>query len=842
MTDKTILVPAHLQSRVQSEQTELLYKAMPVSVTFSIINASIIAFIQWGVIDHAIIIAWLSATVAIYLGRGVVAILYVKREDRHGNNDVWLHYFLIGTFLSGVAWGGASFFLFPEDNVAHQVFIAFVIAGMTAGASSSLSARYETAIAFIVPAILFLIIKLMIVGSTISYMMMVMTVLFMVQVLNSTKRTYINTCNNIVLKLQSIEREEILRQSEERFDALVNNSMDAIFMHDQHGVIIDINQRACDTLGYTRNELLRMTVFDIEKGITQDDLNKIWKKMKNGESVRLEGMHHRKDGSFFPVEISLGMFEKKGDNFILASVRDITERKRREDALNESRQKLSLHIQQTPLAVIEWSTDFKVTEWNPAAEKIFGFTKKEAIGHHAAGLIVPESIREHVEDVWKALMAQRGGLRSTNENITKDGTSIICEWYNTPLIDEHNKVIGVASLAQDITARKQAEDSILLAKEEAEKANRVKSEFLSRMSHELRTPMNAILGFGQLLLPEMETEEHKEYMQEIIIAGNHLLKLINEVLDLSRIENSTLDLSLGEVEIGQVLRESLTLVKPLADARSITLTDRINAEPVNVYSDLTRLKQVMINLLSNAIKYNRSGGSVTIKSETIGTRAKITVEDTGNGISKDKQKYLFTPFERLGAENSGIEGTGIGLVITKQLVEMMGGSIGMESDEGEGARFWLELNLAGSNVLDIHNKPETVSINQEEVTEGTHKKILYIEDNPANMKLVESVMNKRSNVELITANRPELGVDLAIAHLPDLILLDINLPGMDGYQVMKKLLNNKSTRQIPVIAITANAMESDIAKGKEAGFRHYLTKPIDVKRLLDVVDTTLSAV
>ena len=841
LQSKQINVPETMEDSVRSEQTDLLYRAMPVSVVFSIINACIIAFIQWDVIDHTYITIWLTVAVLVYLARGLVAVVYFRCSDPEMNTEDWLLYFLVGTFTAGIVWGGASLFLFPDNNIAHQAFLAFVIAGMSAGASSSLSARFEAALLFIVPTLLFLIIRLMMVGNTMEIMMMVMVVLFMIQILNSSRRAYINTWNNIALKLLGNEREKVLGESEDRFRSLVEHSVDAIFLHDQKGKFIDVNNRACESLGYTRAELLRMSVFDIEKGISQEKLDQLWSVMQKNKPVRLDGRHYRQDGTSFPVEINLGLFEKNNEKFILATVRDVSERRQREDALRESRQKLALHMEQTPLAVIGWDTDFRVTEWNPAAERIFGYSRDEAMGRHAVDLVVPENVKPHVDDIWKSLLGQKGGLRSTNENITRNGDIIFCEWYNTPLVDEKGFVIGVASLAQDITERKRTEEAMIQAKEDAENANRAKSEFLSRMSHELRTPMNAILGFSQLIRPELEDNEHKDYMDEIIVAGNHLLQLINEVLDLSRIESGTLEVSLEKIEFSNVLNECLLLLKPLADERSIEIINNLGDKPIAVRADYTRLKQVMINLLSNGIKYNREGGKVTISTvQTDSDYVRILVQDTGPGISKEKQAHLFKPFDRLGAEYGNIEGTGIGLVITKKLLALMGGSIGIDNTCNEGTCFWLDLKIAGGQVsITNHDKLKEHYSDQSGSGKVNGKKILYIEDNPANMKLVEYAMSRRPGIELLMASRPELGLDLAIVHHPELILLDINLPGMDGYQVMRKLMNNKSTADIPVVAVTANAMESDIARGKSSGFRDYLTKPINVRHLLSVIDSVL---
>ena len=406
------------------------------------------------------------------------------------------------------------------------------------------------------------------------------------------------------------------------------------------------------------------------------------------------------------------------------------------------------------------------------------------------------------------------------------------------VFDENGNASRMSGTNMDITKLKLAESRVIQAKEQAEKANRAKSEFLSSMSHELRTPLNAILGFANLLSTDNSlTEEQRTSMREIIRAGNHLLQLVNDVLDLARIEAGRMGVNIELLSPVEVMTECIELVKPQAEARGISIECQSNgANNHYVSADRMRVKQVLLNLLSNAIKYNKKGGFVRVCFDVLDeSKIKVSIVDSGKGIPLDSQGDIFKPFNRLGEEGSNIEGAGIGLVITKTLVEQMQGTIDFKSEPGKGSEFWLE--FPARKIEEVVNA-EQVEIEAELVVEELQPEfdaainVLYVEDNPANQRLLEQVLARYAMINLTITAEPMEGIYKARKEHPDLILLDIDLPELSGHDVVKILKQDAQTKDIPVVALSAKAMAHDIARGKESGFDDYLTKPFDLNRFL----------
>jgi signal transduction histidine kinase/ActR/RegA family two-component response regulator len=429
----------------------------------------------------------------------------------------------------------------------------------------------------------------------------------------------------------------------------------------------------------------------------------------------------------------------------------------------------------------------------------------------------------------------------------RDGETVVS--YNAATFyNADGELQGVFAAARDVTERKRL-DQVLHDKNTelesarfvAEKANLAKSDFLSSMSHELRTPLNAILGFAQLLESGSPppTAAQIVRLHQIIKAGWYLLELINQILDLAVIESGKLSLSLEPVSLIEVMRECQAMIEPQAQQRGIHVTFVPFDTTWFAHADQTRVKQVLINLLSNAIKYNREQGTVEVRCTASGPgRLRISIKDSGAGLRPEKLAQLFQPFNRLGQESGTEEGTGIGLVVTKQLVKLMGGAIGVESTVGVGSEFWVELMQGVSPQFAAGNIPHAELAPQ---TQGNSalRTLLYVEDNPANLMLVEQIIEGHPRVRMLSARDGNQGIALARAHLPDVILMDINLPGISGSQALKILREDPATAHIPVVALSANAMLRDIEKGLEAGFFRYLTKPIKVNEFMDALDRAL---
>ena len=426
--------------------------------------------------------------------------------------------------------------------------------------------------------------------------------------------------------------------------------------------------------------------------------------------------------------------------------------------------------------------------------------------------------------------------------ICKDGSRFPAIVSITALRDDNGELIGYLLIGTDNSVRKRVESELIEAMAAAEKANRAKTDFLSAMSHELRTPLNAILGFAQLMGTGTPppTPSQMRNLEQILKAGWYLLELINEILDLALIESGKVTLSREAVSLAEVMLECRAMIEPQAQKRGIGMTFPRFDIPHFVKADRTRVKQVLINLLFNAVKYNKPGGAVAVECILSPPDSiRISVRDTGAGLAPEQLAQLFQPFNRLGREAGAEEGTGIGLVVTKQLVELMGGAIGVDSTVGVGSVFWIDLSLTSAPQLGVREAKQAALARPQMAGDTPLRTLLYVEDNPANLELVEQLVARRPDLRLLGAADGSLGIEFARAYQPEVILMDINLPGISGLEAMTILRADPSTAHIPIIALSANAVPHDIAKALDAGFFNYLTKPIKVNQFMDALDAAL---
>ena len=481
-----------------------------------------------------------------------------------------------------------------------------------------------------------------------------------------------------------------------------------------------------------------------------------------------------------------------------------------------------------------------ITDVNKQMEVLTDCTRDELIGAPFKNYFTDP---DRAETSIQLVLSEK---KITNYELTaraRNGKETVVSFNATTFFNRDRKLQGVFAAARDVTERKRLDQELESAKSAAEKANLAKSDFLSSMSHELRTPLGAILGFAQLLESgsPQPTPAQSRSIDQILQAGWYLLELINEILDLALIESGKLSMSLESVSLPEIMHECEAMIEPLANKQGISVNFIHFDTPCFVKADRVRVKQVLINLLSNAIKYNRIGGKVVVESAMCQINSiRISVRDTGEGLAPEQLAQLFQPFNRLGQEANSEQGTGIGLTVSKRLIESMRGIIGVDSKVGEGSVFWIELELT-TEPQAIAHESERIEATSVQVQDRVQLyTLLYVEDNPANLMLVEDIIARRSDIRLLSARDGISGAELARTSLPDVILMDINLPGISGLQALNILAGDPTTAHIPVVALSANAIPRDIEKGLEAGFFRYLTKPIKVNEFMDTLDMALN--
>jgi PAS domain S-box-containing protein len=541
---------------------------------------------------------------------------------------------------------------------------------------------------------------------------------------------------------------------------------------------------------------------------------------------------------------------------LLVIQKEISERLRQaNESFQASEQRLSVTLQSIGDGLICTDANGRVTLLNPVGENLTGWTQAEAANRPVEEIfhIVNHETRNPSVIPVKETLAKGTihGIENHTVLIARDGRECAIADSCAPIRDRDQTVVGAVLVFRDVTKDFLAQQAInktnlelQRAKAGAEKANQAKSEFLSSMSHELRSPLNAILGFAQIMESDTPPPSAPQIVRitQILQAGWHLLNLIDEILDLSVIESGKMSLSREPVSLVELMSECRAMMEKQAQDRHIVTTFSGLDHPVYVWADRTRLKQIILNLLSNAIKYNKERGTIVVEcGGAAPDRTRINVIDTGAGLNPAKMEQLFQPFNRLGQEGGGIAGTGIGLVVTKQLTELMKGTVGVRSTVGKGSNFWVELLSAPAPepLADSVESAATTQTKPERPIGKLQRVLLYVEDNPANLMVVEQLVARCPNLMLMTAATGILGIEIARTVQPAVILMDINLPGMSGVTALQLLRADPVTAHIPVVAVSANAMPRDIKRGLDEGFYRYITKPIRVKEFMEVLSETL---
>ena len=642
--------------------------------------------------------------------------------------------------------------------------------------------------------------------------------------------------------------EKALKESQEQLELVIKGSNDALWDWNLETDNLFYSLKWWQQLGYMPEEIpsdsnLWRTLMhpdDVER--VNFILNKFLK--SNNDSYEAEFRLQHKDGKYVPV-LSRGFISRDSEGNairITGSNMDLSERKKAENALKESEIKHSSMISNISDVIGIMDQNGKIRYKSPNIEQYFGWKPEDLISSDAWLTVHNDDLERIQNDFYNLVKTDHGVKTVEYKYKCKDGTYKPIEITATNLINDP-VIKGVLLNYHDITGRKQAEAELRKAKEEAEKANQAKSEFLSRMSHELRTPMNSILGFAQLMEMIETKETNKKRLNHILKNGKHLLELINEVLDIAGIESGKQLLMPQSVLLNGIIGEVIDVVQVTAANKNVTI--ELNESPSNILfvnADKLRLKQVLLNLTSNAVKYNRVGGSVIIKTQlrpaclNKNEVVRISINDTGIGIQPENINKLFQPFERIGADKTETEGTGLGLVVVKKFTEAMGGAVGVESEPGSGSTFWIELPQAENEPEDKRqntngeNQVETFD-NQEVAT------ILYIEDNVSNIRLVEEILlDHRPSLKLVTSFYGKPTVVMAKQYHPKLIILDLDLPDIKGDEVLEMLMADAVTEQIPVIILSADAMPHQIEKMLKSGASNYLTKPLDIIQFLKMID------
>jgi len=821
------------EAAAASVELSLLYAAYarkPLNVLMTVLISLVIGALLRSVFPSNLVLPWIGGVLLSALLGLIECLAFRRASPGQAALKRWQTLFLLQTAFSGAAWGLGPSLMMNQATGASMALLVGILLGVSAVAMSSVAEQPRALYAFLMAALAPPAIVAAMSGRE-PEQLLALTLIFGMGLM-------------IVVGQRSNQAMRHLLDTQSRLRAILDAAQDAIISMDAAGRINDWNQRAQEIFGWPAEEALGKVFEDLllapnhQAAQRQARVQGLGHGDDGGEPTlqqRVEVMALRRDGSKFPVTLTLTRLKAGRSHDFTAFITDVSERRAAEQHLALFRRVFDASSQMVSILDGRGHALYQ----NQAHAQEFGYRDDEIVGQHYSLTLAAEQVEAFGRDIR---VAQRAGSNWTGQLLLqrKDGSRFVGSNNIGFIKDAGGRVQYVFNIFYDLSPELARLAELAQAKESAERANQAKSDFLSSMSHELRTPMNAILGFAQLLEYDPRLAgKPLGYVREILRAGHHLLELLNEVLDLARIESGHVQLALEAVPVQAVLDECLPLMQAQAGERQIELQLQLDpAKPATVHADRVRFKQVLLNLLSNAVKYNRVGGRVSVQARALpGERWRLTIHDTGLGIAPERRAELFQPFSRLDAEHGPIEGTGIGLTITRRLVEMMGGTVGMDSEPGVGSSFWFE--LPG----DTAPPPDAAEVRPEDNTRAPtalrRHRVLCIDDNPVNLKLIGQILGLREQVDAVLADTPALGLEAAAAQRPDLILVDINMPVMNGYQVLALLRADSQLRHIPVVAVTANAMPRDIERGREAGFDDYLTKPINVGQVLALVDRFL---
>ena len=838
----------------------------PAIVSQSVV-AALVAGAFWGTAGAAAVGTWIGIVALSLVVR--VAVGLKLRRARAAQRPPTLQGLWAARLAvtgSGAAWGAAGLLLHSPTDLQSQTLLAFVLAGVAAGSLSMTAFDLLAAILFAMMTLTPLGLRLLGADNRADTTMGLMALIFVALLGLAGRRGQSQVREMVKAREAERLRADLLLQNQQRLQQLSDelrrqgealtltlDSMDqGILSIDASGRTRFYNRRLVELLDIpesffaaapTMEEIAR---YQLEHGHYGPDFELVEPQGRRMLEQWFAGIREpfpqtylRRTPRGTVLEVKTLYLPEAG---LVRTFSDVT-------AFFETRERLQLsQAEEGKLALVAAHTDDAVAisdaqdrvEWvNAAFTRLTGLTLEQASGSRLSELLRgPQSDVEALRRMDEELRSQHKASAELRYQL-KDGRMLWLSLETHAVLGPDGAVRNHISIGHDFTARHAAEEALRAARDEAERASRAKSEFLSSMSHELRTPMNAILGFAQLLDTDARRpldEPQRGHVRHILQAGRHLLALIDDVLDLARVEAGKQPIVLEPVALGPLVRECLDLVRPLAEQRRVRLDGGAMIEDAGwAAADRTRLKQVLLNLLSNAIKYNREGGEVRLSRGEGPHDLWLAITDTGLGFAQEQQARLFTAFDRLGAEDGPIPGAGIGLALSKRMLELMSGRIEVHSEVGVGSTFriWLPRQQAPVPALAPHHE----AFDRPAAATGAPvtRRVLYIEDNPVNAMLMEAVLERVPGVRLVSAALPEVGLELARAEPPDLVLLDIQLPGIDGFEVLNRLRAGAPTHAIPVVAVSANAMPGDIDRARAAGFDDYLTKPIDFGRLLDLV-------